>query len=232
MRAEDKRHEVPAADIFGHETFKRRIPYILSSEELKLLLIAASQLKPQKTIRPLTYSTLFALLAATGIRICEALALNVQDVSNDGLIIRNTKFRKNRLVPLHPSTQQGIQRYLNYRVKYGGGIDPALFISNSGTRLTYPTVNSIFLQLARSTGLRGKPGHPGVCIHDLRHRFAMKSLEQCSGNRAVVSRHMLALSTYLGHAHLSDTYWYLHSTPVLMKQIAKTQEVFYRRNQS
>ncbi len=231
MKAEDDRHEIPAPDIFGRETFKRKIRHILSSEELKLLLTAASQLKPQKTLRPLTYSTLFALLAAAGIRISEALALNIQDISDDGLIIRNTKFRKNRLVPLHPSTQQGIQRYLKYRIRHGG-IDPALFISSKGTRLSYSTVISVFLQLVRSIGLRDKPGDSGVCIHDLRHRFAVRSLEQCSGNRAVVSRHMLALSTYLGHAHLSDTYWYLQATPILMKQIAKKQEVFYRRNQS
>ena len=231
MRAENKRYEVPPADIFGHETFTRRIPHILSSEELKLLLIAASRLKPKKTIRPMTYATLFSLLAATGLRISEALALNVEDVRDDGLIVRNTKFRKDRLVPLHPSTQQGIKRYLKYRTRYGyGGLEPALFISNSGKRLLYPTVSAIFMQLVRSIGLRDKPGRSGVCIHDLRHRFAVKSLEQCKGDLTTISRHMLALSTYLGHAHISDTYWYLHATPLLMEQIAATQETFYRRN--
>ena len=234
MQAENNHHQVPPADIFGNETFKRRIPYILSSEELKWLLISASKLKSEKTIRPITYATLFALLAVAGIRISEALALNVEDFSDNFLVIRNTKFRKNRLVPLHESTQKGIQRYLKRRIQYGygGGIDSALFISNNGKRLPYPTVISVFLQLVRSIGLRDDPGHPGVYIHDLRHRFAVKSLEQCYGDRASVSQHMLALSTYLGHAHISDTYWYLHATPILMKQIAATQESFYRGDKS
>jgi integrase len=228
MQAEDKRYEIPPADAFGHETFKRRLRHILSSGELKLLLNAALKLSPANTIRSLTYSTLFALLAATGLRISEALALNVEDITDDGLMIRATKFRKNRLVPLHRSTQQGLQYYLNYRIRYSG-IERSLFISTNGERLSYSTVNSIFLRLVRSTGLRNGPGHPGICIHDLRHRFAVKSLEQCEGNRTAISQHMVALSTYLGHAHISDTYWYLQATPTLMKQIATTQEILYRR---
>lgn len=233
MQAENKHHEVPPADVFGRETFKRRIPYILSSEELKRLLIATSQLKPKKTIRPVTYATLFALLAATGIRVSEALALNVEDIQDNCLIIRNTKFRKNRLVSLHVSTKKGIGNYLKHRIQYGyDGIDSALFISNNGKRLPYPTVIRIFLQLTRSIGLRDGPGHPGVCIHDLRHRFAVKSLEQSGNDHVSISQHMLALSTYLGHTHLSDTYWYLYATPILMKKIAVTQESFYRRNKS
>jgi integrase len=123
-----------------------------------------------------------------------------------------------------------IQRYLNIR-KHSLSIDQHLFISNTGSKLCYTTVNSIFLQLARSVGLRNGPTHPGVCIHDLRHRFAVKSLETFSGNRVAVSRHMVALSTYLGHSHISDTYWYLHATPILMTQIATTQEKFNRRKQ-
>lgn len=228
MQAEDKRYEIPPVDFFGHETFKRRTPQILSDAELKCLLTAALNLKPANTLRPMTYATLFALLAATGLRISEALTLNLEDITDDGLLIRSTKFRKDRLVPLHKSTRQGIFHYLTYRIQYSG-VEPALFISNNGTKLCYGTVVSIFLQLVRSIGLRAGPGHPGVCIHDLRHRFAVRSLEQCEGSRDAISQHMTALSTYLGHAHISDTYWYLQATPKLMKQIAAAQEEFYRR---
>ncbi len=231
MKAEDKRYEVPPPDVFGRETFRRRIPHILSTEELKRLLISASKLKPENSIRPITYATLFALLASTGLRISEAIALNIKDVTDDGLIVRATKFRKDRLVPLHKSTRQAIQRYLSFRTQYGG-IDQHLFISNNESMLHYPTVNSIFLQLVRSIGLHKGPNYSGVCIHDLRHRFAVKSLEQCHGNRIAVSRHIAALSTYLGHVHISDTYWYLHATPMLMTQIATTQEKFYGRKKS
>lgn len=229
VKAEDKYHQIPPADAFGHATFKQRKPYILSDDELKLLLTAALTLKPENTIRPRTYATLFALIAATGLRIGEALALNIKDLTEDGLIIHATKFHKDRIVPLHETTRQGLKCYLNYRIKYSG-LNPSLFISNKGTSLSYSTVISIFIQIVQSAGLRDGPGNPGVCIHDLRHRFAVRSLEQCSGkNRDEISRHILALSTYLGHAHISDTYWYLHSTPILMAQIAEAQEIFYRR---
>ncbi len=230
MKAEDKRFEIPPADAFGHETFKRKIRRILSSEELKCLLAAASKLKPDNSLRPKTYTTLFALLAATGLRISEALALNVGDITNDGVIIHATKFRKDRLIPIHESTRQGLQLYLRDRRRYAG-IEPALFISNKGTRPCYSTVNSIFLQLVRSIGLRDGVGYPGICIHDLRHRFAVISLEQCAGgDRNAISQHMTMLSTYLGHAHISDTYWYLQATSKLMKQISTAQELFYGSN--
>lgn len=188
MQAEDKRYEIPPADAFGHATFNRRIIKILSENELKRILIAASKLKPINSIRPKTYATLFGVLAVTGLRISEALALNLEDIMNDGLIIRATKFRKNRIVPTHESTEKALQNYINFRNRYSS-IDNALFISNHGKRLCYSTVNSIFLKLARSVGLRGAPGQSGVCIHDLRHRFAVRSLEQCKGDRTAVSQH-------------------------------------------
>jgi integrase len=228
MKAEDSRYEIPPADAFGQATFKRRIPYLLSSEELNQLLIATLKLKPLNTIRPKTYATLFALLATTGLRISEALKLNIEDITEDGLIIRSTKFRKDRLVPLHDSTQQAIRSYLTIRLKLSEDQN-TLFISNNGVKLSYSTINSVFLQLVRSIGLRKKSGHEGVCIHDLRHRFAVNSLEQCENDRNAIAQHMVSLSTYLGHAHISDTYWYLHATPLLMKGIAITQENYYRR---
>lgn len=231
-KSEDDHHEVPPTDAFGRRKLERRKLYILSTEELKLLLTSALQLKPQNTLRPITYATLFALLAATGIRVGEALALNIKNITEDGLLIQATKFRKNRLVPLHETTQQGLQHYLNYRIQYGS-LSPSLFVSNKGTPLSYPTVIRIFLQLVRSIGLRGGPGKPGVRIHDLRHRFAVRSLEQCLlRDRAAISRHMIALSTYLGHAYISNTYWYLQATPQLMAQIAKTQEAFYKKERT
>lgn len=228
MQSSERPHELPPANAFGRGSGERRIPYIFSSEDIGQLIRAAAQLKPQETIRPKTYTTLFALLATTGIRVSEALALNMEDLTEDGLIIKSTKFRKDRLVPLHVSTQQGITSYLKYRTKFCTVNESALLISNKGIRLPYPTVAATFLQLMRSAGLRGAPGSPGPCIHDLRHTFAVKSLEQCTGDHTTISRHMTALSTYLGHAHISDTYWYLQATPRLLKQIAVLQESCYK----
>lgn len=226
VHAEDCRHEVPPSDVFGHQTAKRKIRHLFSSEDIKSLLNAASRLKPEGSIRPKTYSTLFALLATTGLRSCEAIALNIEDITQDGLLVKSTKFRKDRLVPLHHSAYEALQRYLLCRRPFNDITSP-FFVSNNGARLSYSTINDIFLQLTRSIGLRGLPGEAGPCMHDLRHTFAVRSLEQCSGSRAEISRHMTALSTYLGHAHLSDTYWYLQATPLLFSQIAMDQETYH-----
>ena len=228
MQAEDARYQIPPADAFGRECAQRKIRHLFTAQDIQRLLAASAQLHPVGSIRPITYTTLFALLAATGLRISEAIALGIDDVTEDGLIIRSTKFRKDRLVPLHDSARRGIRRYMDHR-SLCAGLEPALLVSRTGQRLAYSTVNSIFLQLVRRLGMRGGPGTPGVCIHDLRHTFAVRSLEQCKGRRTEVSRHMLALSTYLGHAHISDTYWYLQATPALLGDIATAQEACYGR---
>jgi integrase len=102
----------------------------------------------------------------------------------------------------------------------------SLLISETGRPLCYDTVSAKFRRLSRKIGLRGEPGQPGPRIHDLRHTFAVRSLERCPCNNEAVSRHILASSTYLGHVHVADTYWYLQATPGLMVQIADASETF------
>lgn len=227
MRAEDCRHEIPPAEAFGRAWFKRCAPHIYSPDEIIALLDAAARLSPQHSIRPITYRTLFALLAATGLRVSEALALELSDLTEDGLLVRATKFRKSRLVPLHESTRRALLNYLRHRAR-PATTSPAFFLSPKGTAPCYETVIAVFLQLARSIGLRGGPGQRGPRIHDLRHTFAVRSLERCVGSATEVGRHALALSTYLGHAHVSDTYWYLQATPILMHQIAHLGESLHQ----
>ena len=231
MQAEDARHEVPAAGALGHGTFERRTPHIYQPNEIARLMRAATQLKPAGSIRPLMYSTLFGLLATTGMRISEALALRLEDVTADGLTIRQTKFQKSRLLPLHETTQRALDEYLSVRARLGT-LDGALLVSTTGKAPSYHTVVAVFLRLARSIGLRGEPGQPGPRIHDLRHTFAVRSLEQCRHDREAVARHIVALSTYLGHAHVTDTYWYLHATPILMGQIAEAGGALHRGHTS
>jgi integrase len=166
---------------------------------------------------------LFGLLAATGMRISEVLALRLADVTDDGLIVDKTKFKKSRLLPLHPSTRRALDTYLAARLRVATESD-ALLIGNTGKAVAYPTVVAIFLLLTRSIGLRGAPGTGGPRIHDLRHTFAVRSLEGCHSNAAAVSRHIIGLSTYLGHAHVTDTYWYLQASPLLMTHIADAGE--------
>jgi len=226
LHAEDDRHQIPPGDAFGHREDRRPTPHIFTSDELASLLRAAANLLPRGSLRPLTYSTIFALIAATGMRVSEALALIVDDITDDGLMIRETKFRKSRLLPIHDTTRRGLDLYLAARCRLAP-VENAVFVSNQGTVLPYSTVNAIFLNLARSIGLRKGPGHRGPRLHDLRHTFAVRSLEKCAGNREAVARHLTALSTYLGHTHVSDTYWYLQATPILLRDIAALSEAFY-----
>ena len=223
MHAENPRHQVPAADALGHAVAKRRLPYIYGADEIARLLRAAVALQPIGSIRPTMYATLFGLLAATGMRIAEALALQLDDVAADGLVIRETKFQKSRLLPLHTTARRALDGYLVARQALTT-LDRALFVSVDGGALPYNTVRGIFLQLLDRIDLRGAHSGRDPRIHDLRHTFAVRSLEQCRHDSAAVSRHLVALSTYLGHAHVTDTYWYLQATPVLMGQIAEAGE--------
>jgi integrase len=222
MCAEDPRHEMPPPDAFGPVP-PRRTPYIFAPRAIGSLLGRAAALGPIGSLRPRTYATLLGLLACTGLRISEALTLQLQDVTDAGLVIRSSKFRKSRLVPLHDTTRRELQAYLAARERYAHQ-DAAVFLSEHRTGLRYSTVNAVFLFLVRATGIHAGPGKPGPRIHDLRHTFAVRSLEQCAGDRQGVARHMLALSTYLGHTRLAHTYWYLQATPRLLADVAVQSE--------
>lgn len=225
-RAEDARHEVPPAQVFTRYR-PPFLPFVFTPEQVRQLLVTAAQLRPAESLRPWTYTTLFSLLAVTGLRISEALALRIEDVTPDGLVIRNTKFRKSRLVPLHASSDTGLRSYLTRRSRVAGGCDH-VFVSLRSQPLVYQTVNCVFLDLVRRIGLHPGAGHRGPRIHDLRHTFAVRALEACPTDRLQVAAHMLALSTYMGHAKLVSTYWYLHATPHLLADIADRCEDFAR----
>ena len=225
LHADEVLHEVPPDDVFGRQWFKRSAPFLYTPQQIAQLIEGARQLRPKGSIRPLTYATLFGLLAATGLRISEALALRLDDLTTDGLLVRATKFKKDRLVPVHASTRAALDRYLTVRSKIAA-VDQELFVSPAGTSVKYPTVIAVFLSLVRRLGIRAPVGR-GPRLHDLRHAFAVRSLEQCSPDRLSIARHMVGLSTYLGHAHPSDTYWYLQSTPTLMQQIARAGETLH-----
>lgn len=227
LNAEDKRHQVPPTDFFGRARKSRRTCHIFTADEIDRLLRAASHLTPPGSMRPVTYTALLSLIVCTGLRVSEALKLELSDLTEDGLLIRATKFQKNRLVPLHESARCELQRYVAARSRIAT-TTTTVFISQRGDRLPYPTVNATYLHLARSAGLRGGPGLGGCRIQDLRHTFAVRSLEQCAGDRKAVARHMAALSTYLGHAHVSDTYWYLQATPKLLGDVAMAAEALHR----
>lgn len=224
LHAEDPCHEIPPRGA-ALPIPTRPTPYIFTREEIQRLGHAAARLGPTGSLRPLTFSTLFNLLAVTGLRISEALNLRIEDFTPDGLIIRQTKFHKSRLVPLHETAEAALSRYLERRQRIASSSDH-FFISLRRTPLCYATAYRMFRQLCAEAGVRGTPPLPRPRLHDLRHTTAVRALEACPNARDQVTAHMLALSTYLGHASLRGTYWYLHSSPQLMDDIARASEVW------
>ena len=224
MHSEDDRHEVPARDALGRAKAQRHPPYLLTDAEVSRLMAAALRLPPPGSITPHTLNCVIGLMAATGLRRSEVCALRFTDITVDGLVIRETKFRKSRLVPPHPSVHDALGRYLAIRQRIGG-TDDHIFVLSTGRSINPDTLTGMFIKLARAAGLRGGPGMPGPRLHDLRHRFAVSSLEQTiATDRNAVDRHILALATYLGHNNVSSTYWYLEATPVLLRRIARDTE--------
>ena len=215
-RAEDPLHEVPPDHVFA-APLVRRLPYLFTADELQRILDAAARLGPPGSLRPHVYWTLLGLIAACGLRLSEAIALQLDDLTPDGLIIRETKFHKCRLVPLHETTEQALRSYLRRRRRIAGATTH-IFVSGRLQPLNQETVRYAWWSLLQQVGLCGAPGSHTPRIHDLRHVFAIRSLEDCPAES--VDQHRVALSTYLGHVHLRHTYWYQRATPVLLGDIA------------
>jgi integrase len=192
--------------------------HIYTEAEVADLLQAARNLSPADGLRPLTYVTLFGLIAVTGLRLSEALHLKRVDVdlARAILTIRETKFKKSRIVPLHPSTAEALKMYQQATVVLprSPGVE-TLFLTASGASLPNRTVHNTFEDLRRVLGWIARGGHPNPRIHDLRHIFICRALLRGQQNRQI--DHVVdAISTYVGHAKVSDTYWYLSATPELM----------------
>ena len=219
LRAEDERHEVPPA-IFGTEKAPRPTPYILTTEDIRRLINAAGG-SMSRALCAATYSTLFALLACTGLRVSEAIRLRVDDITADGLVIQRTKFGKSRLVPVHETARAGLERYLHQRRPYAP-FDDHVFVSVQRKALRVADVDRAFRIAATHVGLRDRLRRPTP--HALRHAFATRALCTCPDGRDAITRHMVALSTYLGHSAVAHTYWYLQAVPDLMRDIAEQAE--------
>lgn len=217
-RATDPRTEVPPWGLLPSRARRAR-PYLYSAEEIQRLLAAAKRLPPVNGLRGWTYACLLGLLAVTGLRISEALALTPSDVDlTEGVLtIRHGKFGKSRLVPLHPSTQPVLTQYAARRdAAFGPSPMRTFLVSNRGRPLEVSTVRRTFYALSRQTGLRGPADSHGPRLHDFRHRFAVETLVQWYRTGQEVERRLPVLATYLGHAHVTDTYWYLSACPELM----------------
>lgn len=224
--ASDPRTEVLPRGLLPHR-YARKPPYIYTEADIRRLIAVARQLPSPTGLRPATYATLLGLLAVTGLRISEALALNRADVDEAAgvLTIRRTKFGKSRLVPVHPATQRALNRYARRRDRvYPKSTTESVFVSERGARLTQCTVRYTFNRLSRQVRLRGPTDRRGPRLHDFRHRLAVTTLRRWYRAGVDVERRLPALSTYLGHRHVADTYWYLSAVPELLRLAAARLE--------
>ena len=219
VSALDPRTEVPPPGLLPHR-YHRKTPYLYRDEEVWRLIRTARELDSPKHLRGATASTLFGLLAATGMRVGEAISLDRQDVDlqQDLLTVRHAKGNRSRLVPFHPSTRNALRRYERLREQICPRcVSPSFFISERGARLTDCTVRYWFICVSHQTGLRKLTDHRGPRLHDLRHRFSIKTLLHWYRTDRDVETHLPELATYLGHRHVADTYWYLSATPELLQ---------------
>src|SRR6266542_1166368 len=211
-----ERTEIPPADLLCGQSH-RATPYLYSTEEVVRLMAAATTLP--SPLRRATFSTLVGLLSVTGMRIGEALRLDRGDVdlAQRILIVRDSKFGKSREIPVHDSTARALRAYARRRDELCPQPNsPAFFLSLAGTRLLYCNVHLAFLGLVRAAGLTPRSPTCRPRPHDLRHTFAVSTLIGWYRDGVEVEPRLAALSTYLGHVHPANTYWYLSAAPELL----------------
>ncbi|MGA8053446.1 MAG: tyrosine-type recombinase/integrase [Burkholderiales bacterium] len=218
----DPRTEIPPHGLLPHRR-RRKPPYVYSDEEIERLVAQAVRLPSASGLRGPTFATLFGLLAASGLRLGEALALDLVDVDLGGgiLAVRKSKFGKSRFVPLHDSTRQVLARYASIRDR----VLPqrpveAFFVTERGTRIGHAMAEWTFAKVSSAIGLRA-PAPPdcrgsGPRLHDLRHRFAAARLIAWYRAGLDVERELPKLATYLGHVHVRHSYWYIEAVPELL----------------
>ena len=219
VSAVDPRTEVPPEGLLPCR-YHRNPPYLYSDEQVLQLVTVAQQMPSPKGLRAATYSTLFGLLAVTGMRLGEALGLDRSDVDLDqGLLkVRQAKLNKSRWVPFHPTTCTKLQQYQRQRDQLcPHPKSPSFLLSEQGTRLTGWIVRHWFLRFSHQIGLRQPADHYGPRIHDLRQHFVIATLRRWYQTDQDVEAHLPELATYIGHSHVKDTYWYISAAPELLQ---------------
>ena len=227
---EDPATEIPPQSLFG-PAHRRLVPHIYTDAELSALLEAANGLAPEQGLRPATCRCVIGLLAASGLRISEALALTGADVDLEAgvLCIREAKFHQQRWVPLHPSVTESLIAYvrLRDRLVHRPACD-RFFLRDDGHSANQSGILYALQTLCRQLGWQPRGDYPHHRLHDLRHTFIVRSTLRFYEQGIDVDRAVLALSTYVGHAKVTDTYWYFTGIPELMTIAA---ERFHRYTQ-
>ena len=228
----DPRTEVPPVGLLPGR-YQRAKPYIYTEMQIINLINATKELQSNTGLRACTYATFFGLVAITGMRISEAIGLDREDVDlNEGLlVVRKAKLDRSRVIPIHPSAVKVLRRYGRRRDQvHPQARTSSFFVSESGMRLTGCTVRWTFNRLSCQVGLRGPSDHYGPRIHDFRHTFAVRTVQEWYKRGKNVERLLPQLAMFLGHRHLNDTYWYLTATPELLHEAAKRISLFERRD--
>lgn len=224
--------EIPDESIFG-KFQEKGTPHIYHEQEIIDLLAAAKNLGPRRDLRAATYETLFGLIASAGLRVSEALHLLDSDVDlkTGMLTVRQTKFAKSRQLPLHSSTVEALLRYRRLRNFHIAVTPETMFFVATrskllGQGLGIRTVHRVFESLRNQLGWKSRGTYDGPRIHDLRHTFAVRRVMLWHEHGTDIDQAMLALSTYMGHVKISNTYWYLTAVPELMALAAGKFELF------
>ena len=228
--ATDPRTQIPPQGLLPFQPQRAR-PYLYSDDEIRRLLRAALDMTyrfERGALRPWVFHCLYGLLSVSGLRLGEALNLELRDVDlvSAVLTIRGAKFGKDRLVPLHTSTCKVLERYLLRRSRHWAGrpVSSYLFVSSWGNRLDAGEFHRTFYALSRQIGLRGPADSHGPRLHDMRHRFATNTLVRWYQSDQDPERLLPLLSAYLGHVHVEDTQWYLSGSPELMREAMRRLE--------
>ena len=213
--------EVPPDRLLAYR-YSRPTPFLLSDQEIAALLAAADTLRPR--LLAVTCRTLFGLLAVTGLRVGEAIDLDREDVdlARRLLTVRQTKFNKSRLLPLHPSTSDALATYTQERDRLcPKPMASSFFVSTAGTRLLYPVVRKVFVDLVNELGIQPRSPSCRPRLHGLRHSFVVNTLLGWYRDDVDVAAKLPALAAYLGHSHPASTYWYLQAVPELLTVAAQ-----------
>jgi len=221
--ATDPVTEIPPKGLLPYRP-RRAKPYIYSDVQIHQMLEAAKNMPTTHSLQPWTYHCLFGLLAVTGLRISEALNLRSTDVDwSEGILtILTSKFGKSRLIPLHASSLKVLSDYGARRdLLFAKRKTPYFFCSRYDGRLDEGQVRRVFYMISRQIGIRGASASHGPRLHDFRHRFAVQTLLRWHRSGEDVRRRLPILSTYLGHGHVTDTYWYVTGTPELMAVVGQ-----------